>query len=104
MFIEGCVSKGYLQALEAAGYEFQLVVQSGEEASRLIDDNCDLPDPEDHDYEADPWIRIYVDCGIEDFISEEQAVEFAKEVQKLPLLIGNSDPKIAAAVERALKK
>jgi len=104
MFIEGCVSNGYLQALVAACYEFQLVIQSGEEAARLIEDNCDLPDPEDHDYEANPWIRIYLDCGIEDFISEEQVVQFAKETQKLPLLICNSDPKVAAVVERALKK
>lgn len=104
MFIEGCVSKGYLQALRAADHDIQLTVESAEEARKYIDDNCDLPDPADHDYTTDPWVRIYIDCGIEEYLFPSDLVQLAEENGNLPLLVGNSDPVILEEVERRLKQ
>lgn len=102
MFVEGCITQGYLQALRVAGYNIQLAIESGEEASRLIQNNCDLPDPADHDYGQEPWVRIYFDSDIEDVIGAEEVVNECKEEGKLPLLVGNPDSRIAREVEKAL--
>lgn len=102
MFIEGCVSKGYLQALRAANYDIQLTVESTEEAGKYINDNCDLPDPADHDYTTDPWVRIYIDCDIEDFIPPKTLIEYVQKAGNLPLLLGNPDPDILREVECSL--
>jgi len=99
MFIEGCVSKGYLQALKAANYDIQFTVESAEEARKYIDDNCDLPDPADHDYESDPWVRVYIDCDIEDHMPAGDVVQYVQQAGNLPLLLGNSDPHILREVE-----
>jgi hypothetical protein len=104
MFIEGCVTKGYLQALRAARYDIQLAIESGEEASRLIQDNCDLPNPADHDYETHPWVRIYIDCNMEEYLTPFEVVDNADKENKLPLLIGNSDQSIIQEVEKALSR
>lgn len=104
MFLEGCVSRGYLDALRMAKYDILMTVESGTEAAKLVQDNCDLPDPADHDYEKNPWVRIYINDNLESILTPQLVVDEIARQNNLPLLINNPDTEIAIEVEERLKR
>ncbi len=97
MFIEGCITREYLEALKIAGYDFHMCIESGNEASRL--NKCELPLSKDHDYEKFPWVRIYLSSDIENLITPDNFINR----NNAPFFIHINDSAVKKRVEQILK-
>ena len=96
MTLEGIVGKGYLELLKLAGYEFDFIITSKEEADK--NDVCPSMD-----FTDDVYVRFYTSADIEEMLLPEDLIHGLEKTQ-LALLINNSDPEIRELVEEQARE